>query len=150
MAEVPASAVPADLVLDPVDYPEPVSPDHFVLQVFYDGDGQNSKLGRYRIFMALFVHIPWNPAGEGLWVSGGSGIYIAANGDELGFEWPSDLVNPAGSAPTFGTALITDGTGRFFGAEGYVEWVSWEDPATGLRNFDQVGWITSVGALKRR
>lgn len=149
MLPVPAEAVPADLVLDPADYPEPVSPDHFVLQFFYDGECRNTQLGRYRIFMTVFLHIPWNPAGNGLWVSHGAGIYVAANGDELQFHWPSDVVNPATSEPTVGTAVITGRSGRFAGARGLVDWVSWEDPETGVRSFDQEGWITRVGGRQR-
>lgn len=74
---------------------------------------------------------------------------IAPSGDSMVFEWPEDVVNPATSDKTFGTATITGGTGRFEGVQGFLEWSSWDDSESGLRLFSQDGWITSVGSLKQ-
>ncbi|HKY45709.1 MAG TPA: hypothetical protein VJM50_21645 [Pyrinomonadaceae bacterium] len=75
-------------------------------------------------------------------LSSGSGALIAANGDELKFEFNGSLeVNPDGTGTDTGVFRFIGGTGRFVAASGTVDAVVVINLLTGAFELTMVGTV---------
>ena len=109
-------------------------------RVYLEGDGTATHLGRYTVALSFC-------SGAGGILYNGRGAFVAANGDELRFEFhgTSAFVAP-NSLPFTSFATFAGGSGRFADATGEAVVTGTVNTTTGGGDGSWDGMISSVGS----